>query len=1282
MLRDRAALRRRVAGLERRLRQDKPIDRGLGEISKAIKVSQSQFQKRLAQRPRVSYPAQLPVSERHAEIAEAIAAHPVVVVAGETGSGKTTQLPKICLDLGRGIAGTIGHTQPRRLAARSVAARIAEELGSTVGEAVGYKVRFNDRVRESSHIKLMTDGILLAEIQQDPRLEQYDTLIIDEAHERSLNIDFILGYLKRLLPQRPDLKIIITSATINTEAFSRFFDRAPVIEVSGRTYPVTIHYRPLQEADDERDRDLPQAVVDAVDELAGIDPLGDTLVFLSGEREIREVSEALRKHHMDDTEIIPLFSRLSAAEQDRVFKAHRGRRIVLSTNVAETSLTVPGIRFVVDGGTARISRYSHRTKVQRLPIEMIAQASANQRSGRCGRVSAGTCIRLYSEDDFNNRPVFSDPEILRTNLASVILQMGVMGLGEVEQFPFVDAPDGRYIRDGYRQLHELGAVDEQRRITSLGKKLARFPVDTRIARMLLAADREASLEEMLVIASALSIQDPRERPMEKQQAADQAHARFNDASSDFIALLKLWNYYHEKSRHLSKNKLRKLCRDEFLSFVRMREWHEVHGQLLGVAREMGLKPNQAAADYAAIHKALLTGLLGNIATKEERKRFLGARNVKLNIFPGSSQFAKPPKWVMAAELVETTKLYARMVAAIEPEWIEPLARHLIKRSWSDAHWEKRRNQVVAQERVTLYGLPIVNRRKVNYGPIDPPQARALFMRHALVEGEYAGKAEFLRNNQKLLAEIEQEEAKLRRRDRLVDEQVLFEFYDQRIPAGVYDGRGFESWRKEQETKQPRLLFMSRADLLQESSQKLDSAQYPEFIVCDEIKIALSYHFEPGAEDDGGSAMISLPLVDRIHEACFEWLVPGLLEEKLVALIKTLPKPLRRNFVPAVNFVRACLPNLTPYSSELMSSFRRELLRMTGVEIPADAWQLEKLPTHLRMNFRIVDDRGRDQIQGRDLAQIRQRLAGKLKGHLKSPPSPDKNSEKEQNTIERSGITVWDFGELPDKLLVNRKGISFTAYPALVDEQDSVAIRLFETQDLAREMMQQGLCRLFMLQSRDKFKYLRGKLPHLKQMCLYYAPIGQCDELIDGLLLKVAQQSFLDGHRWPRTADAFQQQLDAGRARVIELANTLAESIYAVLLQMHAIKKQLAGAAKPHRLVAYQDIQQQLEQLIYPGFILATPEKILRQYPRYLKAIELRLDKLDASVERDGRHIREIEALKRAYEKLLGKTNKPYPEAVVEFRWQLEELRISLFAQEVKTLQPVSVKRLQKMLQQL
>ena len=1291
MLSDRRALHKRLSTVQRRARGGKPVDRSLSELEQAIQRSQARCAARLASLPVPDYPESLPVSGRRAAIAAAIEAHQVVIVAGETGSGKTTQLPKICLELGRGVLGMIGHTQPRRIAARSVATRIAEELGSELGQSVGYKVRFHERASDNTHIRLMTDGILLAEVQSDPWLERYDTLIIDEAHERSLNIDFLMGYLRQLLPRRPDLKIIITSATINTERFSAFFDEAPVIEVSGRGYPVEVRYRPL--LDDEGGRqeaDPQQSLIDAVDELSRIDPLGDILIFLAGERDIREAAEALAHRRLRETEVLPLYSRLSASEQDRVFRSHPGRRIVLSTNVAETSLTVPGIRFVIDTGLARISRYSHRTKVQRLPIEPISQASANQRAGRCGRVSAGVCIRLYSEEDFNSRPAFTDPEIRRTNLASVILQMRVMGLGEIEAFPFIDPPDKRYINDGLRLLHELHALDAQHRLTELGRKLARLSLDPRLARMLLAADGENCLHEVLIIVSGLSVQDPRDRPQEAQQAADQSHARFRHERSDFLAWVNLWDYYHEQARHLSQNKLRKRCRQEFLSWLRMREWHDIHGQLLSQARELGLTPNTEPAAYEAIHKALLSGLLGNIALREELPRskgkeegvsakrprreatqYLGARNLRLLIHPSSAQAKRGPKWLMAAELVETRRLFAREVAAIEPEWVEAQAGHLLKRQYLEPHWEKRPAQVVAFEQLSLYGLILVARRKVNFGPVDPVLSRELFIRHALVEGEYQTQAPFFLHNRELLDEVALLEAKSRRRDQLIDEQALFDFYDQRIPATIISGRHFERWLKQQDD--PRLLYFSREILLQGGG--VSGEDFPDQLHCAGLALPVDYHFEPGHPADGVSVTIPLALLAQLTAQTFEWLVPGLLEEKLIALIKTLPKSVRRNYVPAINFAQAALGSMVPGTGDLLESFSRQLHRISGVPVPPDVWQVTALPEHLRMHFRVIDEAGNTLAEGRDLNALQAQMRGEVRQTLRQG---GEEVGDRRHPLEQSGLQEWQPDSIPREVLVERHGLTLKAWPAFCDDGDSVALRLFESEEAARLAHRNGVLRLFMLGQRDKLKYLRKHLPQIQTACLHYLPLGGCEALKDDLVYAAARHALALGDPLPYERSEYAPLASEARERLIGDGLALTEAVAGVLASYHRIGKILKGRVQPDWLPALADIREQLERLLFPGFAAVTPPRWLAHYPRYLQGIERRLEKLRSDPPRDRRLQQEMAGLWQGFWQRYPPDAEP-PATQQELRWLLEELRVSLFAQELGTVEKVSVKRLTQQL---
>ncbi len=1268
LLVDRHRLRQKLNRLK-----GKENSAALSKIIAEIDASKGKLAQRVCNQPKPTYPEELPVSERRDEILDAIKHNQVVIVAGETGSGKTTQLPKICLEAGRGIAGMIGHTQPRRLAARSVAARIAEELNSPIGHAVGYKVRFSDHTRPESYIKLMTDGILLAESQADRFLNQYDTLIIDEAHERSLNIDFLLGYLKQLLPKRPDLKLVITSATIDTERFANHFDNAPVIEVSGRTYPVEMRYRPLlSDEEDEQDKDLQQAIRDAVDELAK-EGLGDVLIFLPGEREIRETAESLRKHHPPHTEILPLYARLSASEQNRIFQSHKGRRIVLATNVAETSLTVPGIRYVIDPGLARISRYSHRTKVQRLPIEKISQASANQRAGRCGRVGPGICIRLYSEQDFINRSEFSDPEIRRSNLAAVILQMKSLRLGDIDRFPFVESPDRKMISDGYKLLEELGAVQNQR-LTDVGRQLARLPVDPRVARMVFAAQQEGSLAEVLVIASALSVQEPRERPHEKQQAADEKHKQFADKESDFVAYVNLWNAFHEQQQHLSNNKLRKWCKDNFISYLRVREWHDVYVQLKSLVKEQGWTLNDQPAGYMEIHKALLAGLLGNIANRSETKEhdYNGARAIKLFIFPGSALSKKKPKWIMAAELVETTRMFARTVAKIEPEWIEQVAGELCKRSYFDPHWEKKPAAVIAYERLTLYGLIINPKRRVHYNKINSVEARELFIRGALVEGEFNTQAAFFKHNQEMVSDIEALEAKSRRRDVLVDDQVVYAFYDKHIPQDVNDGRRFEKWRKKAEQKDAQLLYLKREDLMLHGADKVTDAQFPDSIHVAGMDLALGYHFEPGTVDDGVSVTVPLPALNLLTPQRFEWLVPGLLHDKLCELIKSLPKSLRRNFVPAPNFADACMQVLVAADESLLNALQHQLFRMTAIKVTSLDWDLTKLTPHMLMNFKVVDEQGKCIAQGRDLLALQNQLKDKAQQSFAAVPAWDG---------ERQGIIEWDFGDLPVHVDFNRNGVQMRGYPALVDHKESVAIRLFDTTDEAQRETRKALRRLISFSVPDKIKYLNKNLPQIKQMGLYYAPVGRVDELQRDLIDAVIDQAFLGEGMLPRTHRDFEACVLNGKQKMLAVANELCKLVHDTLAEHHQLNKQLKGALNPLWLQAIADIKSQLRCLIYKGFINRTPIEWLREYPRYFRAINRRLEKLREAPARDRQCVLEIQPLWEAYEARSAKHEKQaiVDDQLVKYRWMIEELRVSLFAQELGTKFPISAKRVKKQL---
>ncbi|WDF97068.1 ATP-dependent RNA helicase HrpA [Pectobacterium carotovorum subsp. carotovorum] len=1278
MLRDRQRLRRRLQGVAK-VSSPQAQAAIAQEIEGEIAAARQKVENRRASCPAIHYPEQLPVSQKKDEILEALRHHQVIIVAGETGSGKTTQLPKICLELGRGVHGLIGHTQPRRLAARTVADRIAAELETPLGGSVGYKVRFNDQVGDNTLVKLMTDGILLAEIQQDRLLMQYDTLIIDEAHERSLNIDFIMGYLRQLLPKRPDLKVIITSATIDPQRFSRHFNNAPIIEVSGRTYPVDVRYRPVVEDADDSERDQLQAIFDAVDELMREGP-GDILVFMSGEREIRDTAEALTRLDLPHTEILPLYARLSNQEQNRVFQSHHGRRIVLATNVAETSLTVPGIRYVIDPGTARISRYSFRTKVQRLPIEPVSQASANQRKGRCGRVAAGVCIRLYSEQDFLSRPEFTDPEILRTNLASVILQMTSLGLGDIAAFPFVEAPDKRNIQDGVRLLEELGAINLAEnghyRLTPQGQQLAQLPIDPRLARMVLEARKTGCVREVMIITAALSIQDPRERPMDKKQASDEKHRRFADKDSDFLAFVNLWDYLRDQQKALSSSQFRRQCCTDFLNYLRVREWQDIYTQLRQVVKELGLPVNSEPADYLSIHCALLTGLLSHIGQKDiEKQEFSGARNARFAIFPGSGLFKKPPKWTMVAELVETSRLWGRIAARIEPEWIEPLAQHLIKRSYSDPHWEKAQGTVMAQEKVTLFGLPIVAARKVNYSQIDPTLAREMFIRHALVEGDWQTHHAFFRANLKLLAEVEDLEHKSRRRDILVDDETLFAFYDQRLPHDVVSSRHFDTWWKAASRDNADLLNFEKSMLIKDGAEKVSALDYPNFWHQGSLKLRLSYQFEPGADADGVTVHIPLPILNQVREEGFEWQIPGVRRELTIALIKSLPKPLRRNFVPAPNYAEAFLARTTPLEKGLLDALERELRLMTGVTVPREAWQWDQVPDHLKITFRVIDEKNRTQREGKDLNALKDQLKDKVQQTLSSVVD---------DGLEQRGLHVWSFGSLPDCYEQKRGGYSVKAYPALVDEKDSVAIRLFDTPHQQQQVMRQGLRRLLLLNIPSPIKYLHEKLPNKAKLGLYFNPYGKVLDLIDDCIAcavdKLIESS--GGPVWQE--EAFQQLHEKVRAELNDTVVDIAKQVEQILTAVFTINKRLKGRVDMAMALALSDIKSQMNGLVFRGFVTENGWQRLPDVLRYLYAIERRLEKLAQDVHRDRAQMLKVEHVQQAWQQWWNKlpAERRDDDDVKAVRWMLEELRVSYFAQQLGTPFPISDKRVLQAMEQV
>ena len=1274
-IRDATRLGRRIKNLRGKVSAEK-----VQQIAEELTSAEALVATRKAAVPAITYP-ELPVSDRRDELAKAINDNQVVVVAGETGSGKTTQLPKICLELGRGIRGTIGHTQPRRLAARTVAQRIADELGTSLGNAVGYTVRFTDQASDRTLVKLMTDGILLAEIQRDRRLLRYDTLILDEAHERSLNIDFLLGYLRELLPRRPDLKVIVTSATIEPGRFAAHFNGAPIVEVSGRTYPVEIRYRPLEVeavADDDTDdpddpdheivrtemRDQTEAIVDAIAELEK-EPPGDVLVFLSGEREIRDTSEALRSSFDEHTEVLPLYARLPTAEQQKVFAPHTGRRVVLATNVAETSLTVPGIRYVVDPGTARISRYSRRTKVQRLPIEPISQASAAQRAGRSGRVAPGVCIRLYSGEDFASRPRFTDPEILRTNLAAVILQMAALQLGDIEQFPFLDPPDARSIRDGVLLLQELGAFDRAGAITELGRRLARLPVDPRIGRMILQADAEGCVREVLVLAAALSIPDPRERPADRDEAARQKHARFADERSDFITYLNLWRYLREQRKERSGNAFRRMCREEFLHYLRIREWQDLTGQLRSIARDIGIRESDEDADPTSIHAALTAGLLSHIGLREGDSRdYTGPRNTKFVLAPGSVLTKRPPRWVVVAELVETSRLYGRIAARIEPEAVERIAGHLVHRSYSEPHWDPQRGAVMAYERVTLYGLPLVPRRRVNYAQIKPELARELFIRHALVEGDWQTRHHFFRDNARLREELEEIEERARRRDLIVGDDDIYAFYDARVPAEVVSARHFDAWWRKQRRRTPDLLTLTRDDLLRTEDTAGDQ---PDTWQAGDLSLPVTYRFEPGAEDDGITVHVPVEVLARLGGDEFAWHVPALREELVTALIRSLPKDLRRNFVPAPDTARAVLATLEPGTDPLLRSLQRALQRRTGVLVPIDAFDLDKLPSHLRVTFAVESADGSEVARGKDLEALQEQLAA---------PARQAVAEAVADGLERSGLRGWpdDLDELPRTVERVSGGHTVRGFPAFVDMKSTVDVRVFATTAEQDAVMGPGVRRLLRLTVASPVKTIERQLNPRARLVLGGNPDGSLAALLDDSAdAAVAVQA--PAPVWSRAEfEALRQRVaDALVATTLDIVGRVEK----VLGAAHEVEVALPAKASAAQADAIADIRAQLDRLLPRGFVAATGATHLGDLTRYLTAVSRRIERLPQGVNADRERMTRVHAVQDAYDEL-RQALSPARAAAVDVRdiaRMIEELRVSLWAQQLGTARPVSEQRI-------
>ncbi|MBB2916583.1 ATP-dependent RNA helicase HrpA [Cupriavidus alkaliphilus] len=1266
--------------------------------------------------PPITFPEALPVSARRDEIAAALLANQVVIVSGETGSGKTTQLPKICLSIGRGpgqmSGGLIGHTQPRRIAATSTAKRIAQELGTPLGEHVGYQVRFNDTMSSGASVKLMTDGILLAETQNDPLLRAYDTLIIDEAHERSLNIDFLIGYLRQILPKRPDLKVIITSATIDAQRFAQHFatgDKpAPVIEVSGRLYPVEVRYRPI--ADDApaagaprspqaRERDLYDGIVDAVDELCRAGP-GDVLVFLPGEREIREAAEALRKHHPPHTEILPLFARLSVQEQERVFKPSNARRIVLATNVAETSLTVPGIRYVVDTGLARVKRYSYRNKVEQLQVEAISQAAANQRAGRCGRVANGICIRLYEESDFTGRPRFTDPEILRSSLAAVILRMKALRLTDIESFPFIEPPLGRAVADGYQLLQELGAVDDANQLTGIGRQLAKLPLDPRVARMILAAREHQCLREVLVIASALSVQDPRDRPQEAQEAADQAHRKFMDEKSEFLGWVRLWKWFEDAVAHKKSNRqLQDQCRAHFLSHLRLREWRDVHSQLLTTVTEQGWRLNDSEPTYEQVHKALLTGLLGNVGCRIEDgdgkgREYLGARGIKFHLWPGSLIARKVGRWVVAAELVETSRLFARTLARIEPEWLEQVGRHLLKVSWSDPHWEKKAGQVLALERATLYGLVVYQHRRVHYGPMNPREARELFIRRALVEGEFDTRLPFYAHNQRLVREIENLEHKSRRQDVLVDDELIYAFYDRAIPADICQQVAFEQWYQAESAQDRKLLYLNRDELMRHEAAGITTDLFPKTMAVAGVDMGLTYHFEPGSHRDGVTLTVPLYALNQVRPERADWLVPGMIKEKVHLLLKSLPQKLRRHCVPLPDYAAGFVARQPFGEGELLDVLIADIREQTGTMVRRADFKLETLPAHHAMNFKVIDEHGRQLDMGRNLAQLRAELGGQAQQSFQrvaaqaaaqaaaaQPPGQAPEQAPALAAAEPGkyeGLTGWSFGELPELLEIRKGSQTLFGYPALVDRGTHCDVEVFDDPQEAARIHHLGLRRLFALQLREQVKFIEKNIPGLQQMAMQYMTLGTQEMLREQIVMLALERACMQAPL-PRNDAEFSARKDEGRTRLSLLAQEIARLAGAILAEYAGLPRKLLQA-KPFP-GAHADMEAQLGRLMGKRFIDETPYTQLVHFPRYLKGIAMRVDKLKGDPARDSQRMQEMAPLvqqwQRAEKQLRTQGRGGEDARLEEFRWMLEELRIALFAQELRTPVPMSVKRLQK-----
>lgn len=1283
MLRDQVRLRKSLSSLRHFQQQNKPFDRSLVKLLAELEPSEKRYQQRTNQVPALKYDNQLPIFEKRQEIIEALDAHQVIVVCGETGSGKSTQLPKICLEAGRGIAGMIGHTQPRRIAARSVADRVAEELGSRVGEAVAFKIRFTDTTSPRTFIKLMTDGILLAETQSDRFLNQYDTIIIDEAHERSLNIDFLIGYLKRLLPSRPELRVIITSATIDAARFANFFGTlerpAPVIEVSGRTYPVEIRYRSPVEEEGEDEIDWQRAAADACEELILEGP-GDILVFMPTERDIRETARVLQGRKFgglgNQIEILPLFGRLSEKEQHRVFESHPGRRIVIATNVAESSLTVPGITYVVDPGTARISRFSATSQVQRLPVESVSQASANQRAGRCGRIGPGICVRLYSAEDFSTRDPYTPPEIQRTNLASVLLQMKALSLGRIEDFPFLEPPSPGAVRSGLKTLFELNAIDDQEQLTSIGISMSKLPVDPRIGRMILAAADEQSLEELLIIASALEQRDPRDRPLDKQQAADTAHQIFKHERSDFLSLLKIWDFYTDLEEKLSGSKLRKACLQNFLSFNRMREWKELHRQLRQIVIDHGIKPTDRRNNEDAIHRAILSGVLANIALRSETHEYTGAGGQKLFLWPGSVAFSTKPKWIMAGELVETTRRFARMVAPIQPQWVERLAEHLVKKTYSEPHWDAKSASVKAFEKVLLFGLPIVPRRECRYGHIDPKVSREMFIQHGLVEGELQTTGEFFKQNARLKEELAEWQAKVRQGVRFLGEAAEYDFYDERIPAEVFDGPTFEKWRKQAEAQHPRLLWMSREDLVEDDEAAPRKAAFPDQLKIGTMQLPLEYHLEPGSEEDGVTLIVPPEGLNQLSAENLAWLVPGLLEEKIAALIKTLPKNLRILFVPVPETAAEMTRKLEYGKGDLLVRLSEALRQHSGEYVPVEAFEPARLPEHLKFNIRVVNSKGETLASGRELAELK-----------------TKNSQQQSQVLQqvsdqqwhKDGITAWNFGILPEQVQLVRNGVTVVAFPMLTLSEKGISLRLAATRLEAQGATRQALVRLFLSSDEKKIAEQVKNLPKIDQLAVQALALPDGKQFRQHLVWRLAEAALFRTELIPRSEAEWNQRLKQARSLIAIAAQDLAGFLGPLLSELGAVRRLVEKKHPPALSPLIQDLKLQYDELAFPGFLAHVPLTWLQHYPRYLQAMQHRFDKATAGgFQKDRRSQEQVapHARRAAHAReQLGGNWLSHPQ-LVTYRFLLEEFRVSIFAQQLRTAVSVSEKRLNELWKEL